>query len=213
MRKPDSVGKEFDVGEWSYEKIDFDEDKKGFRIYSNDVRGTFRREMLESYNSAEEFKKLPFSFSSIIKLIYDNRSVRECMAYLETIWELCILCPLPYYENEYSPVNFDKNRSINILNKDFSSFIRKRQIDLIKYDFALHFDGILLNKLVQLPSKDAKSSRLYYFDFDKLVFESKLKFSGYIFSQVAKAIRPFELNGIQVRLRNVGIGGYDQTLL
>ncbi len=213
VTKPKSKGKEIDVGEWSYEKIDYEASKKGFRIYSNDVRGTFRREMRESYDTLDEFRNVPFSLKNIIKILYNSRSVRDCKAYLETIWELCTLCPLPYYDNERSPIKWDQNPKIDILNSDFSTFIHKRQQDLIAYKFDLHFDGILLNKLIQLPSIDDIESRVYYFEFDEDVFESRLKFSGYIFSQVSRAIRPFELNGIQVRLRNVGIGGYDSTFM
>jgi hypothetical protein len=75
ITKPKSKGKEIDVGEWSYEKIDFEPSKKGFRIYSNDVRGTFRREMRESYDTLEEFKNVPFSLKNIIKILYNSRSV------------------------------------------------------------------------------------------------------------------------------------------
>lgn len=213
MSKPDSLGKEIDVGEWSYDRIDFDENKKGFRIYSNDVRGTFRREMRESYDSLDEFRNVPFSISNIMHLLYRSRSVRDCKAYLETLWELCTLCPLPYYENELSPTCFEKNKSVDILDKKFVKFIKKRQKALLDYNFELHFDGIVLNKLIQLPTATDVASRVYYFDFDRSVFNSRLKFSGYVFSQISKAIRPFELNGIQVRLRNVGIGGYDQTFM
>lgn len=213
ITKPDFQGKEIDVGEWSYEGIDFDRSKKGFRIFSNDVRGTFRREMRESYDTLEEFKNVPFSLKNIIKILYGSRSVRDCKAYLETIWELCTLCPLPYYVNELSPVEFYRNKKIDIQDKKFKPFIDTRQADLIKYNFDLHFDGVLLNKLIQLPSVDDITSRVYYFEFDKQVFDSRLKFAGYIFSQVSRAIRPFELNGIQVRLRNVGVGGYDPTFM
>ncbi|MDB5119730.1 MAG: ATP-binding protein [Sphingobacteriales bacterium] len=213
INKPTSKGKEIDVGEWSFEKIDFEQDKKGFRIYSNDVRGTFRREMRESYETLDEFRNVPFSLKNIISILYNSRSVRDCKAYLETIWELCTLCPLPYYDNEKSPVSWNQNAKIEILDSNFSSFIGKRQSDLLGYNFELHFDGILLNKLIQLPSVEDITSRVYYFEFDQEIFDSRLKFSGYVFSQVSRAIRPFELNGIQVRLRNVGIGGYDATFM
>ena len=213
IRKPESEGKEIDVGEWSYEKVDFDESKVGFRIFSSDVRGTFRREMRESYENVEDFKKLSFSLNNIISIIYGSRSVRDCKAYLETIWELCTLCPLPYFENDLSPVYFKNSSTFEIVNDEYHNFIADRQRKLIDYNFDLYFDGIQLRKLIQLPTDHSVSSRVYFFDFEKKIFETDLKFSGYIFAQVSKAIRPFELNGIQIRLRNVGIGGYDPTFL
>jgi hypothetical protein len=54
------------------------------------------------------------------------------------------------------------------------------------------------------------------FQFDNLKFSHykgpQLKFKGYIYFQ-RKAIIPPELRGILIRIRNVGIGGYDKSLL
>jgi hypothetical protein len=66
---------------------------------------------------------------------------------------------------------------------------------------------------VQLPTDRDVIPRLYFIEFDDIVFDSRIRFSGYLFAQVPKAIRPFELNGVQIRLRGVGIGGYDSTYL
>jgi len=74
--------------------------------------------------------------------------------------------------------------------------------------------ALKLKRLIQLPTEnDVKHSKLFFVDFNSSVFERHLKFSGYIFSQIPKAITPFELNGIQIRVRGVGIGGYDSTFL
>lgn len=206
-------GREIDVGEWKYEIIEFDEEKRGFRIYSNDVRGTFRREMNESYENEEGFKGVPFSLNEILQILYGSRSVRDCKPYLETIWELCTLCPLPFFDNPFSPIYFTQHNSIEIEKSEVSDFLNGRQKDLESYNFKVFFDGIELKKLIRLPTNSNVKSKVFFVDFDRKVFDTRLKFQGYIFSQISKAIKPFELNGIQIRLRNVGIGGYDRTFL
>ena len=213
IKKELKRGREIDVGEWNYKLIDYDEDKVGFRIYSDDVRGTFRREMNESYEDDSEFMKIPFSLEKIANLIYKNKSVRDCKPYIETIWELCILCPLPYSDSDLSPLNFaeqssldgDKNKAIN--------FLKDRQKTLQGYNFKVFFDGIELKKIVRLPASSDIQGKVFFVNYEKEIFENTLNFKGYVFSQISKAIRPFELNGIQIRLRNVGIGGYDRTFL
>lgn len=212
IKKDNFNGKEIDVGDWSYKVTKFDEKKKGFRIYSSDVRGTFRREMLQSFEATGS-KNVPFEIDKFATIFYQGSSVRDCKPYLETIWELCILCPLPYYEKGQSPLNFKKNEIIDVDNKEVYTFIKKRNESLIKYDFNVHFDGINLKRIIQLPTAKDLTPKLYFFSKTENVFDSELNFSGYIFSQIPKAIKPFELNGLQIRLRNVGIGGYDSTFM
>ena len=212
IRKDNFNGKEIDVGDWSYEIIPYDKVKKGFRIYSSDVRGTFRREMIQSFE-ASEAKSIPFEIGKLATIFYKNSSIRDCKPYLETIWELCVLCPLPYYEKGNSPLNFKSNQIADTDDEKFYDFIKKRNEILIENDFTVYFDGINLKRVVQLPTSKDVTPKIYFFSEKQTVFESELQFSGYIFSQIPKAIRPFELNGIQIRLRNVGIGGYDSTFM
>jgi len=107
IRDDNMEEKEIEVGKWKREMIDYDKRKKGFRIYSSDVRNTFRNEMKLSIGE-KEHKKMSFSLSQLHSEFYDKSrtSIRDCKPYLETIWELAILCPLPYYgkEEEY-PIN------------------------------------------------------------------------------------------------------------
>jgi len=70
-----------------------------------------------------------------------------------------------------------------------------------------------LRRHIQLPTEEDIIPKLYFVKFDDIEFESHLKFSGYFFAQVPKFIKPLELNGVQIRLRGVGIGGYDNTFL
>ena len=221
IRNLDLEHTEIDVGTWEYDDtIDYDEKKQGFRIYSQDVRNTFKREMKASLKEMEdkEREKISFSQPDLHSQFYDtSRSVRDCKPYLETIWELAILCPIPYYgEIEKYPINLSSFPSEEIESNDIKQaiqFIKERQSKLINYNFRVVFDGIELRRHIQLPMQKDAMPKLYFINFNDIVFTHPLKFAGYIFAQIPKAIQPLELNGVQIRLREVGIGGYDSTFL
>jgi len=218
IRNHDVEKKDIEVGKWKYKMIDYDETKKGFRIYSSDVRLTFRREMKSSIGKKER-ERLSFSLSDLHSEFYykSKRSIRACKPYLETIWELAILCPLPYYgKKEEYPIDLpsfspDERRSDEF--KQAIQFIQDRQRRFLNENFRVVFDGIELRRHIQLPTEKDTIPKLYFVRFDDTVFDSRLKFCGYLFAQVPRAIRPLELNGVQIRLRGVGIGGYDSTFL
>jgi len=218
----DEETKEVDVGKWDYDStIAYDETRKGFRIYSADVRRSFRDEMKLSVGR-EEREKISFRLSELHSEFYDKsrkstKSVRDFASYLETVWELAILCPLPYYGkiDEY-PINLAAFGSREKKSKQFQQalqFIRDRQQQFLNQKFRVVFDGIELQRHIQLPTESGTIPKLHLVEFDEVVFGSALTFSGYLFAQVPRAIRPPELNGVQIRLRGVGIGGYDSTFL
>lgn len=153
IRKPDFIGQKIEVGKWCYEVIDYEPHKQGVRLYSADVRGTFRREMKQSFENSLDYKMIPFSLNQLVNQFYQQKSIRACKPYFETIWELSTLCPLPYLENQFSPINFSKN-SINTVNDlRVIHFLKQRNQSLIDYNFELFFDGIKLKRLIQLPTR------------------------------------------------------------
>ncbi len=221
-RDPKFDARHIDVGTWSLgDPIEFDEKKIGFRIYSTDVRDTFRREMETGLKSmGSERKKLSFSLAELHKQFFDKKnSIRECTPYLETIWELETLCPIPYRtDNGRFPVNVERFKEGAKKTTEFAKamdFLERRQKQLLGYKFKVVFDGINLKRSIQLPTekKEGIYPKLYFVDFDEVVYTDRLKFSGYVFAQVQKALIPRELSGLQIRLRDVGIGGYDNTFL
>jgi len=137
-----------DVGTWRYDEVDFDESKIGFHIYSNDVRQTFRRDMTEAVKGNDQFKKIHFNFEDLHKEFYDKtkKSIRNWHLYLETIWELSILCPLPYTSViTETPINASKISASEKRTEDYKKvieFLEKRQKAFESYKFKVYFDGI-----------------------------------------------------------------------
>lgn len=218
IRDDDTEKKEMEVGKWEYIEIPYDKTKKGFRIYSSDVRSTFRNEMKSSIGEKER-ERLSFSLSDLHSEFYDKskKSIRDCKPYLESIWELATLIPVPYYgKKEESPISLASFTSKEKRSDEFKKtieFMRDRQQQLLNENFRVIFDGIELQRHIQLPTEEDTISKLYFVEFNNTVLDSRLKFSGYLFAQVPRAIIPLELNGVQIRLRGVGIGGYDHTFL
>jgi hypothetical protein len=203
------------VGNWRIDRIPYDAKKQGFQIYTSDVRETFRREMKDKITEEDKIL-MSFNLTKLHEVFYNDieRSIREMGAYLETIWELCILCPIPYADDEKIPFN---TKTFNPIYKDQEykqalSFVNKKQEQLVNYNFKVFFDGIELKRYFQLPKTKGTVPRLFFVNYTGKVANRNLSYSGYIYGQ-SEAIRPFELSGIQIRLRNVGIGGYDHTFL
>ncbi len=128
--------------------------------------------------------------------------------YYQFLWELSLMTPVKYFE--HAPVT---NRP-RILQKD-----KKR---LIQYDFSLRVDMREMFKPIILPAgtltKQARQLQSRYdfvvktFTVDKTVGGDQLKYHGYLFWQ-REQIEPQRLRGIQIYIRNVGIGLYDYTLM
>ena len=203
------------VGNWRLNRINYDKSRQGFRIFTSDVRETYRKEM-ETSITKEDRKNMSFSLDKLHERFYNRvtRSIREKKAYLEAIWELCMLCPIPYEKNELMPLDlgaFD-SRYKDEEYKKAVELIEIKQKELNSYNFRVVFDGIELKRYFKLPRERDTIPRVFFIEADEIIADRKLKYHGYVFGQT-KAIRPYELSGVQIRLRNVGIGGYDNTFL
>ena len=117
-----------------------------------------------------------------------------------------------------SPIKYLKQGPI-MLDKNILSKI-KRQIT--EYNFSLLIDNRELRKPILLPSgliaknvKEIKSEVDYFikeFSFNDIVDNEPLRFSGYLFWQ-RNQIEPSVIRGLEIYIRNVGIGLFDHTLL
>jgi hypothetical protein len=134
-------------------------------------------------------------------------SYQSLPRYHQFLWELSIMTPVQYLEG--GPV---------LLEPDLLG--RKRE-ELTRLNFAVLVDNRPLRKPVLLPSgavaREEKLERGYdyyleTFSRDETEDKDRLKYEGYIFWQ-RKQVEPSAVRGVQIYIRNVGIGLYDQTLM
>jgi hypothetical protein len=127
--------------------------------------------------------------------------------YHQFLWELSIMTPVQYLEG--APVLLEPN------------LLRQKKAELSRFRFSVLVDNRSLLKPILLPSgalaredelEHGYDYHLKTFSQNMTVDEDLLKYDGYIFWQ-RKQVEPSSIRGIQVYIRNVGIGLYDQTLL
>lgn len=144
--------------------------------------------------------------------------------YDRLFWELCTLCPVPYYMNTLKIRNSIAGKTSK--EKQFLSFITAVNEET---HLKLTFDGLECNRPILMPHKLDQEYDLFfnllfmdgldqreiaYSDYDdngNLVNKS-LRVRGYIYFQRPK-IWPPELQGILIRVRNVAVGHYDPSFL
>lgn len=216
----------YQIGKWVLEEqIKYNPKKKGVLIFTKDLRQSYTKRFRE----AEIIQNHPkndtsLDFQLLIKHFYDNkkRVIKELGPYYELIWELCQLSPLPYYLG--TPIRKELNKTIskyttdNVKDyKDGIEFIEAKQIELEKYNFSVIFDDIKLYRPVKLPFPILRNGKLqecqlFYHEYNNLVRGRNLKFKIYCIAQ-ENAIIPMDLKGVQIRIKNVGIGLNDATFL
>src|SRR5208337_3235661 len=111
--------------------------------------------------------------------------------------ELSAASPLRYLDRNALPDNL----------------IVEEQERLKSYDFRVILDGIELFKPVYLQGNANGYTTFKIENQEKKVYGKDLKFHGYIAVQEGSQLRPDELRGIMIRVKNIGIGYYDQSML
>ena len=177
------------------------------KIILEDIEPGFRDRLLEA--SGPETKITEYRFErGDPKALPDfvqwltTTSVRQISDYNRLLWELGVICPVPYLED--GPIK----------GHDVIPDVRRTLLD---HDFTIKIDGLELRKPVLLPTSPEIRNRgedyeIYDVEFDGVVEDRPLAFKGYIFHQ-RKSIMPPELRGLLVRIRNIAIGMYDKSLL
>ena len=140
-------------------------------------------------------------FKDFVRQVSEQKRRTTLSKYDMFLWELAMLCPVPYFDD--GPV------------KDWRGWdhIKRR---LLSYNFRIVVDGYELRKPILLPtiaelSKPDEDYKVYPVHLDESEADG-LQLHGYVFHQ-RKQISPPELQGVLLRIRNVGIKGYESDLL
>jgi len=188
---------EIDIGE--YELLAFSEDEfegTGTRIVADVMHPVFSRTFRDSIQQSDGVPDREWGVA-VKKQISKHHSLQELGEYFRLIWEIAASVPIPYLGDDAVP----SGRVVNV------------QKDLLKEDFQVLVDGIQLFKPVWL-----KGNRNGYTTIDvpyteTTLYNRKIAFQGYIAVQEGKQLKPDELRGIMIRVKGVGIGLYDPSLL
>ncbi|MGB4973183.1 MAG: ATP-binding protein [Cyclobacteriaceae bacterium] len=219
----------YDIGIWELEdRIDYDDSKKGVLIFTKDLRQSFLKRFKESKKINHERNTTPIDFGKLINLYYENnfKITKELGPYFELIWELSNLLPIPYFNG--TPIRPEVSKTIKQITKkedlnEFKyvsgqAFLSAKNTELELYEFEVIFDDIKIFRPIKMPFPinnrygDIQETQLYYFEYDNIVRKRRLNFFGYFFAQ-EMAIKPRDLKGLQIRIKNVGIGIHDATFL
>jgi len=185
----------FSVGNYEIEAIDFDPKQKGVTITATDPTEGFRAQLSEGNP-----KPLPKNFATFITQTQIKDVLATGDTYRKMVWEIASLLPIPYLPD--GPVTK-------------YTIIPSITAEVEQYDFNVIFDGVRLLKPVSLPGPvgDAGGSIAFPIDYDQTIFSSRLKVKGYIYGSNGQALHPDDQRGVLIRIRHVGIGSYDKSLL
>jgi len=161
-----------------------------------------RSELGQGRSPRDQFVKVRDEADTFEEFVlnFHNKSASTLSSYESFLWELASLTPIPYFED--GPL------------KEWERWDSIKKT-LQSYNFRLTVDGYELRKPVLLPTWDNLENRGDDYEVHSIDYgdeKSDLQFEGYLYHQ-RRQIVPSELQGLLIRIRNVGIGGYDKTLL
>jgi len=146
---------------------------------------------------SEGYKQPPPDWKKLLTVISKVHSLQELGDYYRLIWELSAACPVSYVSSTAVP----------------SGLITADQKRMESYNFTVRVDGMTLYKPVHL-SKNPGGYTSTRIDSQKLrIYDRLLAFHGYIVVQEGASLKPDELRGILIRIKNVAIGYYDPSML
>jgi len=191
-------GNIYNVGTFDF--VDPDETtlpRKGTKIFADDINPIFTKAFQESL-TLEEFKPVPLDWKTAVTRILNNSVSLQLLGdYWRLLWELAAACPVPYLSDDALP----------------RGIIKRRNEELESYKFKLTVDGRQLFKPIYLRGNPGGYTARVIESERLKVYGQDIGFSGYVLVQEGRQLKPDELRGIMVRIKNVGIGYYDQSML
>jgi hypothetical protein len=193
----DQQFEEVDVGVYDFEE-QYDPNKANFgtAIVTDDVHPAFVRAFQLSLKF-EKFRKPPSQWQKAIDIVSGVRSIQELGDYWRLLWELAASCPVPYVSANCLP----------------QKLISDEQKLLESYNFKVFVDSLELKKPIHLKGNPAGYTIRRIQPQHLTPYGRNLRFHGYIIVQEGAQLKPDELRGLLIRIKNVAIGYYDPGML
>jgi hypothetical protein len=186
-----------EVGTYEFQDVESGRPSRGTRIIADDVTPTFTQAFQESL-TLEAFKPVPMEWRPAVTRVLSKTSSLQLLGdYWRLLWELSAACPIPYLADDALPRGVVRMRNELLESFKFNVFVDSRQ--LFKPVYLKGNQGGYTTNVIERTTKK--------------VYGRTLTFSGYIVIQEGKQIMPDELRGIMVRIKNVGVGYYDPSML
>lgn len=199
----DSEQGQIKIGTYELEEAEEEKGKKYTRIVMERIDEGFRERLTDEPQKRAGLTPKEFTAEGTIENFLrhvESGTVAEHGAYAQLIWELAVTAPIEYVDD--GPVPGDEH-------------LRQLNERLKSYSFEAFVDGVKLKKPIRLPRPADRKLRHKVYRVAhaaKLSDGRRLSLSGYLYWQQGR-IRPRELQGVLVRVRNVAVGAYDATYL
>lgn len=180
------------VGKYDIDR-DFDSTghEVGTTIATNDLNPTF----VQSFRSF--YQDLPRKWESVLAHAAKEKTLQQMGDYWRLVWELAASCPVPYLTERALP----------------EGLVSEDQRRLLSFGFKVLVDGLALRKPVSLHGNPEGYTCRTVGPETIQVFGRELTFHGYIVVQEGRQLKPDELRGVLIRIKEIGVGLYDGTLL
>lgn len=145
------------------------------------------------------------NFQTLAETVRNKKRAEAVLdGYHYLLWELGLLCPVKYLEGGI----FKKRTKLKIENAD------KLKLQELE-NFKVLVDGYDIRRPILFPNSSAENYGgpppiIYPINHSAQIAGRDLSFFGYIYAQKPH-IDPVELQGLQIRIRGAGIGGFDRT--
>ncbi|MHB0856137.1 MAG: ATP-binding protein [Anaerolineae bacterium] len=184
------------IGEYDFHEFEAPQGRCGTTIIATDVHPTFIH-ALQSSLGFEAYRDPDRVWRKALSTLSSVHTLRELGDYWRLLWELAVSCPVAYVGEDALP----------------DGLAAPDHARLLGHNFRLFVDGIELRKPVLLSGNQGGYTIERLHDVRHNVYGRPLEFHGYLLVQEGVQLRPDELRGILIRIKDVGIGYYDASLL
>lgn len=194
----------FQVGGYEATEIPYEPDDAGLTITATDPTEGFRRQMSE-----DDPAPLPKSFSDFAEWALKKDNLATGPWYNQMVWQIASLSPVQYLPDNRVVAG---DRTMTKIAQAIEDF----EFDVVIDGVKLYKPVVARGHAIQVASStvgEGEGSFHFPLEFDSQVWGAPLQIKGYIHASGGAVLHPDDLRGLLIRLKHIGIGGYDKSLL